>query len=63
MISGIRRKHDDLTRKALELKAAFDSGKPALTIDVMNFLKDWLNGHILQVDKKFGPFLKSKGVK
>ncbi len=58
-----KKEHDDLTKKAVALKAEFDSGKPAITIEVMNFLKDWLNIHILQEDKKFGPFLNSKGVK
>lgn len=58
-----KKEHDDLTKKAVELKTAFDSGKQLITIDVMNFLKDWLNVHILQEDKKFGPYLASKGVK
>ncbi len=58
-----KKEHDALTNKAVELKQAFDSGKQTITVEVMTFLKDWLNVHILQEDKKFGPFLKSKGVK
>ncbi len=58
-----KEEHDDLTKKALELKAAFDSGKQTITIEVMTFLKNWLNVHILQEDKKFGPYLQSKGVR
>ncbi len=27
-----------------------------------NFLKNWLAGHILGVDKKYGPYLTSKGI-
>jgi len=57
-----KKEHDDLTKTATELKQSFDSGNKLITIDVMNFLKDWLNVHILQEDKKFGPFLHSKGV-
>jgi len=29
----------------------------------MVFLKDWLNHHILETDKKLGAFLAGKGVK
>jgi hemerythrin len=58
-----KKEHDELTKKAVALKTDFDQGKQVVTIEVMNFLKDWLNVHILQVDKKFGPFLNSKGVK
>ena len=57
-----KKEHDDLTRQATELKEAFDSGNKLITIDVMNFLRDWLNVHILQEDRKFGPFLNKKGV-
>jgi hemerythrin len=28
----------------------------------MNFLKDWLSNHIMNSDKKYGPFLTGKGV-
>ena len=33
-----------------------------MTVEVMNFLKDWLSNHIQTSDKKYGPFLNSKGV-
>ncbi len=58
-----KKEHDDLTKKAVELKQAFDSGQQTITVEAMNFLKNWLNVHILQEDKKFAPYLKSKGVK
>ncbi len=54
--------HDDLTRKAKELKESFDRGNKMITIDVMLFLSNWLNVHILEVDKKYSEFLNSKGV-
>ncbi len=55
--------HNDLTQKAIALKQAFDGGKTAITLETMNFLKDWLVNHIMKSDKNFGPFLNSKGVK
>ena len=61
---GHRKEHEDLTEKAKELKYRLDKGENGvLSVEVMNFLKEWLNHHILQVDQKFGPFLNEKGLK
>lgn len=57
-----KKEHDDLTKTAVDLKEKFNNGNMMITIEVMNFLKDWLNNHILGTDKKYGPFLSSKGV-
>lgn len=54
--------HTKLTQKAVELQQNFQQGRGVLTIEVMNFLKNWLQSHILGTDKKYGPFLNSKGV-
>jgi hemerythrin len=54
--------HDTLTKKALEIKSKFDSGSMIISVELMNFLKDWLTKHILGVDKKYGPFLNNKGI-
>ncbi len=54
--------HDDLTRKAKDLKEAFDRGNKMITIDVMLFLSNWWNIHILEEDKKYSDFLHNKGV-
>lgn len=61
---GHRKEHEDLTEKAKALKYRLDKGEDGvLSAEVMHFLKDWLNHHILQIDKKFGPFLTEKGLK
>ncbi|HKN18547.1 MAG TPA: bacteriohemerythrin [Dissulfurispiraceae bacterium] len=54
--------HDALTKQALDLQNQFQEGKSVLTIELMKFLKDWLSKHILGTDKKYGPFLNSKGI-
>jgi len=54
--------HDALTEKAKELKTEFEQGNKLISVNVMHFLSDWLNTHILEEDKKFGPFLNSKGM-
>jgi hemerythrin len=54
--------HEKLTRQALELQKQYRSNPSALSVQVMTFLKDWLSSHIQGDDKKYGPFLNSKGV-
>jgi hemerythrin len=57
-----KKEHDDLTVKAKALKAGFEQGKMTISIEVMNFLKDWLSNHILGSDKKYAPYLNGKGL-
>ena len=56
------KEHDALVQQVVKLKADFDNGKSVLTLDVMNFLKDWLTVHIMGDDKAYTPFLKSQGI-
>ena len=55
--------HINFVKKVSEFKNSFDGGQLALTIEVMNFLKDWLKTHIKGTDKKYGPFFNEKGLK
>lgn len=57
-----RDKHLKMTQKVRALQEDVNSGKASITIEVMNFLKDWLDKHILGTDKKYSPYLNSKGV-
>jgi hemerythrin len=57
-----KKEHGDLTQKAKSLQASHKEGKLTITIEVMNFLKDWLSNHILVSDKKYSPYLRSKGL-
>ena len=56
------KEHDALVQQVVKLKADFDNCKSVLTLDVMNFLKDWLTLHIMGDDKAYTPFLKSQGI-
>lgn len=58
------REHADLVAKAQDVAKRFETQKgAAVTIEVLNFLRDWLTKHILGTDKKYAPFLHGKGVK
>ena len=54
--------HDHLTERVMDLQRGFRSNEVRLTIEAMEFLKDWLRHHILGSDKKYSPFLNTKGV-
>ncbi len=56
--------HDALAKQVLDVQAKYKAGaNAALSMEVMNFLKNWLVKHILGSDKAYGPFLAGKGVK
>ncbi|MBI5886129.1 MAG: hemerythrin family protein [Deltaproteobacteria bacterium] len=54
--------HERLVAKVVELKGKHDAGDNTITIETMNFLKDWLINHILVTDKKYGQFFKDRGI-
>ena len=56
-------KHQKMTAKVTALIGEVQSGKSTVSIEVMNFLKNWLDKHIMETDKKYGSYLNSKGVK
>lgn len=57
-----KREHDALTKKVTDLSQRFSRGEAVISADTLSFLKDWLYDHIMGSDKKYGPFLNSKGV-
>ncbi|HTZ47337.1 MAG TPA: bacteriohemerythrin [Verrucomicrobiae bacterium] len=58
-----KKEHDALTRQVLEVQKKYQRGQTvALSLEVMNFLKNWLVNHIQASDQKYGPYLNSKGI-
>lgn len=58
-----RKEHQEFVKKVLEFQKNFNSGSTSISIDILNFLRDWLLNHIAISDKKYAPFLNEKGVK
>ena len=54
--------HHALTEQVLAFQADFDNGKALMTIQVLDFLKEWLKHHIAESDQKYAPFLKERAV-
>jgi len=55
--------HEKFTQTIIVFQDRFQRNEVAITIDVMDFLKDWLVKHIMGVDKKYMPYLSARGVR
>ena len=58
-----KQEHDALTRQVLDVQQKYAAGATAtLSLDVMQFLKNWLINHIQGSDQKYRPHLNAKGI-
>ncbi len=51
--------HRKLTETVHKLQQEVKAGTVGVTIELMDFLQQWLTNHIMKVDRKYAPFLKS----
>ena len=58
-----KRVHQNFVNKVASFKEDFDNGRLLVTMEIMNYLKEWLLKHILGTDKKYVQFFKSHGIK
>lgn len=54
--------HDLFIKKVEEFVGEFKSGNKILSIEVLNFLTEWLSQHIKIQDKAYTNFLNDKGI-
>jgi len=57
-----RNAHINMTIKVAELQRIKDKYRESDISDLIAFLTQWLMGHIMGVDKKYGVYLNNKGV-
>jgi hemerythrin len=62
-LSAHQVKHRELIKQVEEYSARFARGEATLNLHLMNFLRDWLTKHILEVDHQYGPCLNNHGLK
>jgi len=58
-----KKEHEAFVQKVSDFKSGFESRKISLTIEVMDFLSDWLKNHIMATDKKYSRFFNEHGLK
>jgi len=55
---GHKEIHADLLEKVGELEEDFRHGRVAMSAEIMQFLRDWLQKHIKGVDMRYTDFLR-----
>ena len=53
--------HEQLTKQAVDFQKKYFLGNTGLSTEIAILLNDWLAEHILEIDKKYVPYLKNKG--
>jgi hemerythrin len=48
-----KKEHEELTRETINIKNTFKRNKCLLSLAILDFLKDWLEKHLLYMDKKY----------
>jgi hemerythrin len=49
-------------KKVKDFKEGFDDGRMMLSIEIIDFMKDWLLNHIQGSDKKYSALFNEKGL-
>jgi hemerythrin len=55
--------HQQFVEKVVDFKREFDKGNIVLSMKVFNFLKSWLNDHILNEDQKYRQCFHENGLR
>ena len=54
--------HVDLTKQVRQFAERYERGEIALSVHLMDFLRNWLTNHIQKEDRDYGPWLNRCGV-
>jgi hemerythrin len=53
--------HEKLAQQVLQFREDYQAGKITMTVQLLEFLRDWLQNHIRTSDQKYAPFLAEQG--
>ena len=53
-----KEQHEALTHQVVDFQADFQGGRVAMSVQLLQFLKDWLEKHIQGSDLAYAPHLK-----
>ena len=57
-----KKEHEELTVKAIAIKSVFERTKCPLSLAILDFLKEWLENHLLKMDMKYVEFFNEHGL-
>ena len=57
------KEHQNFREKVSSFKAELRTGEVTLTIELLYFLKDWIDHHILDIDKQYSECFRQNGLK
>ncbi len=60
--SATKRKHESFIRQLQTLSREYRLGNMSVSMNTLNFLKDWLDHHIVNENREYNPYKCSKGV-
>jgi len=55
--------HEAFLEKMKTFELDYQKNSKLLSLQILNFLQEWLNNHIMKSDKKYIPCFKSNGLK
>lgn len=56
------KEHLAFVQKVSDVKARFDQGEITISVEIMNFLSDWIRKHIKGTDKAYSQFFNENGL-
>ena len=54
--------HDQLTAQVAAFQAELAGGRATISVQLLRFLRDWLEKHIQESDRRYAPYLVGKAV-
>jgi len=58
-----KKEHAGFIDKVIDFQKGFEEGRIMMSMEIMNFLRDWLVSHIQGTDQKYIPFFHKNGIK
>jgi len=57
-----KKEHEGFVQEVEKFQKDFDAGKLGLSLEIMNFLRDWVTNHIKGTDKRYSAVFKENGL-
>jgi hemerythrin len=61
--AGHKTEHEKLSGEVAKLVKDMSNGSQVVTMQLMEFLRDWLKAHIVQCDRRYSMYLQAAGIR